>query len=100
MFKPLNDNVLIKTLKKKKKTDSGLYIPETAQERPVNGVVVAVGPGKVNEQGLRVPLDIQVDDYVMYGKWNGTEVTLEGENYLLVKESDIIGVYDNVTSLN
>ena len=93
-FRPLHDRVLIQPLEQDSKTKGGIIIPDTAKEKPVEGKVVAVGPGARDESGKLHPLDIKVGDIVLYGKWSGTEVKVDGEDYLIVKESDVMGVIE------
>jgi chaperonin GroES len=93
-FRPLHDRVLIQPLEQDSKTKGGIIIPDTAKEKPVEGKVVAVGPGARDESGKLHPLDIKVGDLVLYGKWSGTEVKVDGEDYLIVKESDVMGVIE------
>lgn len=91
-FKPLHDRLLLKPLSAETKTKAGIIIPDTAQEKPQQGEVVAVGAGKRLEDGRLIPMDVKVGDKVIYGKWSGTEVKLDGEEFLIMKESDIMGV--------
>ena len=91
-FRPLHDRVLIKRIEKDEKTASGIIIPDTAKEKPIEGSVVAVGTGVRSDDGKIVPLDVKVGDVVIFGKWSGTEVKVDGEEYLVMKESDIMGV--------
>lgn len=91
-MKPLADRVLIEPAEAETKTQSGLYIPDNAKEKPMQGKVVAVGPGKKNDKGEVVPMDVKVGDNVLYGKYSGTEVTADGKSYLIVRESDIFAV--------
>jgi chaperonin GroES len=93
-FRPLHDRVLIQPLEQDSKTKGGIIIPDTAKEKPVEGKVVAVGPGARDENGKLQPLDIKVGDTVLYGKWSGTEVKVDGEDFLIVKESDVMGVIE------
>src|SRR3970040_36316 len=93
-FRPLHDRVLIRPLEQDAKTKGGIIIPDTAKEKPVEGKVVAVGPGARDETGKLHPLDIKVGDRVLYGKWSGTEVKVDGEDLLIVKESDVLGVIE------
>ena len=93
-FRPLHDRVLIRPLEQDAKTKGGIIIPDTAKEKPVEGKVVAVGPGARDETGKLHPLDIKVGDRVLYGKWSGTEVKVDGEDLLIVKESDVMGVIE------
>src|SRR5262245_42524172 len=91
-FRPLHDRVVVRRLKKEEKTKGGIIIPDTAQEKPQEGEVVAVGPGGRDEAGKLVSLDVKAGDRVLFGKWSGTEVKLDGEELLIMKESDIMGV--------
>ncbi len=91
-FRPLHDRVLVKRIETEEKTTGGIIIPDTAKEKPVEGEVVAVGSGTRNETGSLVPLDVKPGDRVLFGKWSGTEVKLSGQDYLIMKESDIMGI--------
>ncbi|MBV1831856.1 co-chaperone GroES [Komagataeibacter sp. AV436] len=91
-FRPLHDRVVVRRLKSEEKTAGGIIIPETAKEKPMEGEVISVGPGARNEQGQVVALDVKAGDRVLFGKWSGTEVTINGEELLIMKESDIMGV--------
>jgi chaperonin GroES len=93
-FRPLGDRVLVKRVKEEEKTRGGIIIPETAQEKPQEGEVVAVGPGARDEDGERIAMDVKVGDRILFGKWSGTEVKLDGDELLIMKESDIMGVVD------
>ncbi|MFO1017483.1 MAG: co-chaperone GroES [Hyphomonadaceae bacterium] len=93
-FRPLHDRVLVKRVKEEEKTRGGIIIPETAQEKPQEGEVVAVGPGARDEDGERVELDVKVGDRILFGKWSGTEVKVDGEELLIMKESDILGIIE------
>ena len=88
-FKPLHDRVLIKVLDSDEKTAGGIIIPDTAKEKPQEGEIVAVGSGAKNENGKTTPMDVKVGDIVLFGKWSGTEVKIEGKEYSIMKESDI-----------
>ncbi len=90
--KPLADRVVIRALEETEQMRGGLYIPDTAKEKPQQGEVIAVGPGKFDEKGNRVPMDVKPGDKVLYGKYSGTEVTVEGEQYLILRESDVLAV--------
>ncbi len=90
MIKPLADRIVVKPAEAEQKTSSGLIIPDNAKEKPMQGKVVAVGPGRKNDKGEVVAMEVKVGDVVLYGKYSGTEVTVDGENYLIVKESDVI----------
>ncbi len=91
-FRPLHDRVLIKVLDSEEKTAGGIIIPDTAKEKPQEGEVVAVGPGAKNEEGKVAPMDVKVGDVVLFGKWSGTEVKIDGEELCIMKESDIMGI--------
>lgn len=93
-FRPLHDRVLVRRLEQEEKTVGGVIIPDTAKEKPIEGEVIAVGPGARTEDGKLIPLDVRVGDRILYGKWSGTEVKVEGEELLIVKESDIMGVIE------
>ena len=93
-FRPLHDRVLLKPVEQDAKTKGGIIIPDTAKEKPVQGKVLAVGPGARDENGKLHPLDVKVGDIVLYGKWSGTEVVVDGEDVLIVKESDVMGVIE------
>jgi chaperonin GroES len=91
-IKPLADRVIIKPAPAEEKTKGGIILPDTAKEKPVIGEVVAVGPGKVTDDGKKIPCEVKVGDKVLYGKYSGTEVTVEGEEYLIMREADIFAV--------
>ncbi len=91
-FRPLHDRVVVKRLEGEEKTKGGIIIPDTAKEKPQEGKIVAVGPGARDETGKLVPLDVKAGDRVLFGKWSGTEVKIDGEDLLIMKESDIMGV--------
>jgi len=91
-FRPLHDRVLVRRVEEENKTAGGIIIPDTAQEKPSQGEVVAVGPGARNEDGKRQDMDVKEGDLILFGKWSGTEVKLDGEELLIMKESDIMGV--------
>ena len=93
-FRPLHDRVVVRRLEAEEKTAGGIIIPDTAKEKPMEGEVVAVGPGARDETGKLVPLDVKVDDRVLFGKWSGTEVKLDGKELLIMKESDIMGIIE------
>lgn len=93
-FRPLHDRVLLRRLDSEAKTSGGIIIPETAKEKPMQGEVIAVGSGARDESGKLVPLDVKAGDFVLFSKWSGTEVTIDGEEYLVVKESDIMGIVE------
>ena len=91
-FRPLHDRVVVRRLESEAKTAGGIIIPDTAKEKPQEGEIIAVGPGGRDENGKLVPLDVKVGDKVLFGKWSGTEVKLNGEDLLIMKEADIMGV--------
>ena len=93
-FRPLHDRVVVERIEADAKSAGGIIIPDTAQEKPSQGEVVAVGPGGRDEAGKLIPIDLKVGDRVLFGKWSGTEVKLDGVDYLIMKESDIMGVLD------
>ena len=93
-FRPLHDRVVVRRLTAEEKTAGGIIIPDTAKEKPMEGEVIAVGPGARNEQGQLVALDVKSGDRILFGKWSGTEVKLDGEELLIMKESDIMGIID------
>jgi len=94
-FRPLHDRVLIRRVGQEEKTRGGIIIPDTAQEKPMEGEIVAVGPGARGEDGKLQPLDVKAGDRVLFGKWSGTEVKLDGEELIIMKESDIMGIIAN-----
>lgn len=91
-IQPLADRVVIKALDESEQMRGGLYIPDTAKEKPSQGEVVAVGPGKISDDGKRLDMDVKVGDKVLYGKYSGTDVTLDGDEYLILRESDVLAV--------
>ncbi|QND46267.1 co-chaperone GroES (plasmid) [Rhizobium lusitanum] len=91
-FRPLHDRVVIRRLESEEKTRGGIIIPDTAKGKPQEGAVVAIGPGLHDESGKLVPLDVKAGDRVLFGKWSGTEIKIDGEDLLIVKEADILGV--------
>ena len=91
-FRPLHDRVVVKRIEAEDKTAGGIIIPDTAKEKPMQGEIVAVGPGGREENGKLVPIDVKAGDKVLFGKWSGTEVKLDGDELLIMKESDIMGV--------
>ena len=91
-FRPLHDRVLIESLESEEKTAGGIIIPDTAKEKPQEGKVIAVGPGAKSEDGKTIPMDVKGGDRVLFGKWSGTEVKVDGKEYSIMKESDIMGV--------
>ena len=97
-FRPLHDRVVVKRVEEDTKTSGGIIIPDTAKEKPQQGEIVAVGPGARDEAGKIVPLDVKAGDRVLFGKWSGTEVKIDGEDLLIMKESDILGVLEGKTA--
>ena len=97
-FRPLHDRVLVRRVTAEEKTAGGIIIPDTAKEKPQEGEVIAVGPGARDETGRMQPLDVRVGDRILFGKWSGTEVRIASEEYLIMKESDILGVLDHATN--
>ncbi len=93
-FRPLHDRIVLRRINAQEKTIGGIISPDTVQEKPMEGEVIAVGPGARNEQGVIVTLDVKAGDRVLFGKWSGTEVKLDGEEMLILKESDVMGVID------
>jgi chaperonin GroES len=98
-FRPLHDRVLVRRIDAEEKTAGGIIIPDTAKEKPQQGEIIAAGPGARNEQGQLVPLDVKVGDRVLFGKWSGTEVKIDGEELLIMKESDLLGVAEQAGTL-
>jgi chaperonin GroES len=97
-FRPLHDRIVVRRIEEDKKTPGGIIIPDTVQEKPVQGEVIAVGPGVRDENGKLVPLDVRKGDRVLFGKWSGTEVKIDGEELVIMKESDIFGVIEGKAS--
>ena len=93
-FRPLHDRVVVRRVEEDTKTKGGIIIPDTAQEKPMQGEVIAVGAGARDENGKLQPLDVKAGDHVLFGKWSGTEVKLDGVEYLIMKESDIMGIIE------
>ena len=93
-FRPLHDRVVLRRLEGEEKTKAGIIIPDTAKEKPQEGEVVAVGPGARDEAGKLIPIDLKAGDRVLFGKWSGTEVKIDGEELLIMKESDVMGVLE------
>jgi chaperonin GroES len=93
-FRPLHDRVVVKRVEEDTKTKGGIIIPDTAQEKPMQGKIIAVGPGGRDEAGKLIPIDLKKGDVVLFGKWSGTEVKIEGEDLLIMKESDVMGVIE------
>ena len=98
-FRPLHDRVVVRRVTPQEKSAGGIFIPDTVKEKPMEGEIVAVGPGARNEQGELVPLDVKAGDHVLFGKWSGSEVKLDGEELLVMKESDLMGVIENPSAL-
>jgi len=99
-FRPLHDRVVIRRIEGEEKTKGGIIIPDTAKEKPQEGEVIAVGPGACDENGKVVPLDLKAGDRVLFGKWSGSEVKIDDEDLLIMKESDIMGVIEGAGALN
>src|SRR6476661_8623012 len=93
-FRPLHDRVVVERVTAEEKTAGGIIIPDTAKEKPQQGKIIAVGPGGRDENGKLIPMDVKAGDHVLFGKWSGTEVKIDGHDYLIMKESDIMGVLD------
>jgi chaperonin GroES len=94
-FRPLHDRVLVRRVDAEEKTAGGIIIPDTAKEKPQEGEIIAAGPGTRNEQGQLVPLDVKAGDRVLFGKWSGTEVKIDGQDLLIMKESDLLGIVEH-----
>jgi chaperonin GroES len=97
-FRPLHDRVVVRRVEEDTKTKGGIIIPDTAQEKPMQGEVIAVGPGGRDEAGKLIPIDVKPSDIILFGKWSGTEVKIDGTEYLIMKESDIMGVLEGKAS--
>jgi len=97
-FRPLGDRVVVRRVAEDQKTPGGIIIPDTVQEKPQEGEVIAVGPGALDEQGKRVLPEVKTGDFVLFGKWSGTEVKVEGQDLLIMKESDIMGILEGRTT--
>jgi chaperonin GroES len=95
-FRPLHDRVVVRRVESEEKTAGGIIIPDTAKEKPQEGEIVAVGPGARDEAGKLVPLDVKAGDRILFGKWSGTEVKIDGEELLIMKESDVMGIVEGV----
>ena len=93
-IRPLQDRVIVKRIQEEEKTKGGLFIPDTAKEKPQEGKVVAVGKGKANEDGKVFPLDVKVNDRILFGKYSGSEITIDGEEHMIMREEDILGVIE------
>jgi chaperonin GroES len=97
-FRPLHDRVVVRRIEADERTKSGIIIPDSAKEKPSEGAIVAVGPGGRDEAGKLVPLDVKAGDLVLFGKWSGTEVKIDGEDLIIMKESDILGVLEKTAA--
>ena len=97
-FRPLHDRVVVRRIEADVKTAGGIIIPDTAKEKPQEGEVIAVGPGALDDSGKRVTLDVKAGDRILFGKWSGTEVKIDGQDYLIMKESDIMGVIEGAVA--
>jgi len=97
-FRPLHDRVVIRRIDEVAKTTGGIFIPDTAREKPMEGEVLAVGPGKLNEKGVLVPLDVKKGDRILFGKWSGSEVKIDGQDVLIMSESDVMGVLEGAAA--
>ena len=97
-FRPLHDRVVVKRIDAEEKTKGGIIIPDNAKEKPAQGEIVAVGPGGRDEAGKLIPIDLKVGDVVLFGKWSGTEVKIDGQDVLIMKESDIMGVIEGAAT--
>jgi chaperonin GroES len=97
-FRPLHDRVVVRRIEAEEKTAGGIIIPDTAKEKPSQGEVIAVGPGGRDESGMLIPIDVQVGDRVLFGKWSGTEVKIDSQELLIMKESDIMGVLTDTSA--
>ncbi len=93
-FRPLHDRILVRRVESEEKTKGGIIIPDTAKEKPQEGEVIAVGPGARSEQGQIQPLDVKVGDRILFGKWSGTEIKIDGEDLLIMKEGDVMGIIE------
>nr|WP_295463162.1 co-chaperone GroES [Mesorhizobium sp.] len=98
-FRPLHDRIVVRRIEAEEKTAGGIIIPDTAKEKPSEGEVLAVGPGARDENGKLVELDVKVGDRILFGKWSGTEIKLDGEDLLIMKESDVMGVIEHIAEL-
>ena len=98
-FRPLHDRVVVRRLDAEEKTKGGIIIPDTAKEKPQEGEVIAVGPGARDESGKLTPLDVKIGDRILFGKWSGTEIKLSGEDLLILKESDVMGVIEQTATV-
>ena len=98
-FRPLHDRILVRRIEAEEKTAGGIIIPDTAKEKPQEGEVIAVGPGARVESGKLTPLDVKIGDRILFGKWSGTEIKLSGEDLLILKESDVMGVIEQTATV-
>lgn len=98
-FRPLHDRIVVKRVEEETKTAGGIIIPQTAQEKPIQGEVIAAGPGARDQSGKLVPLDVKKGDKVLFGKWSGTEVKIDGQDLLIMKESDVLGIIEGKASV-
>ena len=98
-FRPLHDRIVVRRTEEETKTAGGIIIPDTAQEKPIQGEVIAIGPGARDEAGKLIPIDVKVGDKVLFGKWSGTEVKIDGKDVLIMKESDVLGVIEGKASV-
>src|SRR3989449_1029124 len=98
-FRPLHDRVVIRRVEEEGKTTGGIIIPDTAKEKPMEGEVIAVGPGARDEAGKLIPLDVKKGDRILFGKWSGTEIKLDGQDLLIMKESDVMGVIEQTATV-
>ena len=98
-FRPLHDRILVRRIEADEKTPGGIIIPDTAKEKPSEGEVIAVGPGARDDAGKIIELDVKVGDRILFGKWSGTEIRLDGEDLLIMKESDVMGVIEQTATL-
>ena len=98
-FRPLHDRILVRRIEAEEKTAGGIIIPDTAKEKPQEGEVIAVGPGARDESGKLTPLDVKAGDRILFGKWSGTEIKLNGEDLLIMKESDVMGVIEETAAV-
>ena len=97
-FRPLHDRIVVRRVDAEEKTKGGIIIPDTAKEKPQEGEVIAVGPGGRDDSGKLIPLDVKAGDRILFGKWSGTEIKLDGEDLLIMKESDVMGVIESVAT--
>ena len=93
-IRPLQDRILVKRVEEEEKTKGGIIIPDTAKEKPIEGKVIAVGPGRVGDSGDRIPLEVKEGDRILFGKYGGTDITIQGEEYLIMREDDVLGIIE------